>query len=80
MDELNDVLSKLGPLIKSALNELEQQGKELQERCCAAEREAYSWDLSAQKGAQMRLDEHQLIVESVERFESSVLELVQQLR
>ena len=76
MDELREHLQALHPILEKALTELENEKASLETRCREAELEAYSWDLSAQKGAEIRLEEQQELHETVLSFKQSVLELV----
>jgi hypothetical protein len=80
MDELNQHLLALGPVLQNTLAQLKEEEESLKDRCCKAELEPYSWDLSAQKGAEMVLEEHRSLVENVEEFKQSVEELVALLK
>lgn len=76
MDELREALHALAPLLAKAQNDLAKDREALEARCREAELEALSWDLSAQKGAEMRLEEHQELEESLDSFKQSLNELV----
>lgn len=76
MDELRVALNNLLPILARAQSKLIEDREFLEARCREAELEAYSWDLSAQKGAEMQLEEHTVLEENVLEFKQSLLELV----
>lgn len=79
MDQLRVALTNLLPVIKSAQSELAENRESLEARCREAELEAYSWDLSAQKGAEMQLEEHAVLEENVVALKQRIIELVTML-
>ncbi|MDF1664091.1 MAG: hypothetical protein P1V97_20145 [Planctomycetota bacterium] len=76
MDELREALNNLLPILVRAQSKLTEEQESLEARCREAELEAYSWDLSAQKGAEMQLEEHSELQENVLAFKQSLIELV----
>lgn len=65
---LAESLASLEPDLERALAEMREEEARLEQEVRDAEIAPHSWDLSAQKGAEMRLDEHRERLEALEEL------------